>query len=123
VRSPIDIIERITKLIALTASANENESTNAAKLACRLIRQHCLRVTAAPEQTFAELMVEVRAAGRRQESEAAAASYFTPERAAKSERRNSVARTRTATRRAERDAAANADKQARIDEIRSGASR
>lgn len=34
------MLDRVKKLIALTASSNENEARNAAYLACRLIREH-----------------------------------------------------------------------------------
>ncbi len=40
-----DIVARVEKLIALTASSNENEARNAAALACKLIREHKLRLT------------------------------------------------------------------------------
>ena len=36
----MDVIKKITQLIALTKSDNENESRNAAALACRLILEH-----------------------------------------------------------------------------------
>ncbi len=39
-----DAIDRVTKLLALSASPNENEATNAAVLACRLIRENGLAV-------------------------------------------------------------------------------
>ena len=39
-----DIVERVRKLIELAASTNEHEARNAAHLACRLIREHQLRI-------------------------------------------------------------------------------
>lgn len=39
------IVDRVRKLIALSASPNENEARSAAFMACRLIREHGLRVT------------------------------------------------------------------------------
>lgn len=41
--STAKIIEKVTKLIALTASSNDNEARNAAMQACRLIREHKLQ--------------------------------------------------------------------------------
>ncbi len=45
-----DVVAKVEKLIALSASSNENESRNAAAMACRLIREHrlSLRSSAAP---------------------------------------------------------------------------
>lgn len=39
-----DVLERVRKLIALTASSNEGEARNAAEKACQLIRDHKLVV-------------------------------------------------------------------------------
>lgn len=36
------VVDRVQKLIALSASENENESRNAASAACKLIREHRL---------------------------------------------------------------------------------
>lgn len=38
------IVDRVRKLIALAGSPNEHESRTAAAMACRLIREHGLRV-------------------------------------------------------------------------------
>lgn len=42
-------IDRITKLIALAGSANENEARSAAHLACKLIREGAYRIVDASE--------------------------------------------------------------------------
>ncbi len=42
----MNAVETVTKLIALAGSSNEHEATEAAKEACRRIRQHDLRVVA-----------------------------------------------------------------------------
>jgi hypothetical protein len=43
----MSILERITKLVALTDNPNENEARNAAAKACALIRKHGLQVAPA----------------------------------------------------------------------------
>ena len=40
-----NVIERVYRLVALAGSSNENEASAAAVKACRLIRQHDLRIT------------------------------------------------------------------------------
>ena len=40
-----DILARVQKLIALSASPNKHEARNAAYQACKLIREHNLRLT------------------------------------------------------------------------------
>lgn len=42
----MSIVDRVQKLIALSASENENESRNAASAACKLIREHKLTLSA-----------------------------------------------------------------------------
>ncbi len=45
------ILERVQRLIALSASSNENEARSAAMLAARLIREHKLVIMAPPKPT------------------------------------------------------------------------
>lgn len=42
------VLDRVTRLLALATSENENEARNAAVQACKLIRQHDLRLSLPP---------------------------------------------------------------------------
>jgi hypothetical protein len=44
-RSLMDIVDKVRKLVALTASDREEEARTAAYLACKLIRQHSLVIS------------------------------------------------------------------------------
>lgn len=43
----MSIVDRVEKLIALSASPNENEARNSAAIACKLIREHKLKLISA----------------------------------------------------------------------------
>jgi hypothetical protein len=58
------VIERVTKLVALATSPNENEARNAAYQACRLIREHRLTVVEAKETVHRWTVVDATAVKR-----------------------------------------------------------
>jgi hypothetical protein len=80
------IVERVRKLIALTASPNEHEARAAAFLACRLIRENALDISEPGLSTGRR--AEARSSGRRAERPAP------PERPRERQTRGPYARAR-----------------------------